>query len=62
MASILQGLVFALILEALLIFLAPSAWRKTYFELAKLKDGQLRFLGLVVLVLGCLIASAMDAF
>ncbi len=45
------GLMF--VLEGLLPFLSPERWRAVVERAAKLSDGQLRFLGLTSLVLGC---------
>jgi len=36
-----------LVLEGLLPLLAPKAWRDTFKRLIDLKDGQLRFVGLL---------------
>lgn len=44
-----------LVLEGLLPFLSPSQWRALFAQAAKLTDGQLRFLGLTALVVGCAI-------
>ncbi len=44
------GLVF--IIEGLLPFIAPGAWRQTMARVAMLKDGQIRFMGLIALSLG----------
>jgi hypothetical protein len=45
------GLMF--VLEGLLPFLSPERWRAVVERAARLSDGQLRFLGLTSLVLGC---------
>ncbi len=42
-----------LLLEGLLPFLSPRQWRALFEQAAKLTDGQLRFLGLTALVIGC---------
>ena len=44
-----------LVLEGLLPFLSPRQWRALFAQAAKLTDGQLRFLGLTALVVGCAI-------
>ncbi len=44
-----------LVLEGLLPFLSPQQWRALFAQAAKLTDGQLRFLGLTALVVGCAI-------
>ena len=43
-----------LIIEGLLPFIAPKAWRDTFKRLIELTDGQLRFMGLMSLVGGLL--------
>ena len=42
-----------LVLEGLLPFVSPERWRAVFERAAKLSDGQLRFLGLTSLVVGC---------
>ncbi|MDO9313816.1 MAG: DUF2065 domain-containing protein [Burkholderiaceae bacterium] len=42
-----------LVLEGLLPFVSPERWRSVFERAAKLSDGQLRFLGLTSLVVGC---------
>jgi uncharacterized protein len=41
-----------LILEGLLPLFAPQAWRETFKRMIELKDGQLRFIGLMSIVGG----------
>lgn len=41
-----------LVLEGLLPFLSPRLWRQTFEMLLQLRDGQLRFFGLVCIALG----------
>lgn len=36
-------------------FLAPKAWRQTFQRMTELRDGQLRFLGLVSILGGLLL-------
>lgn len=45
----------ALVFEGLLPLVAPSVWRRTFAEMLKLRDGQLRFFGLVSLCSGLLL-------
>jgi hypothetical protein len=42
-----------LILEGLLPFIAPGAWRQTMQRIASMADGQIRFIGLGAVGLGC---------
>lgn len=44
-----------LVFEGLLPLIAPSIWRRTFAEMLKLRDGQLRFFGLVTLGSGLLL-------
>lgn len=44
-----------LVLEGIMPFLFPSAWRETLRKLAQLQDGQLRFLGLTFMISGLLL-------
>jgi uncharacterized protein len=53
-ATILTALGLMLIFEGLLPFIAPRAWRETFKRMIELKDGQLRFVGLLSIVGGLL--------
>ncbi len=44
-----------LVFEGLLPFIAPQAWRETFKRMLELKDGQLRFVGLISIVGGILL-------
>jgi uncharacterized protein YjeT (DUF2065 family) len=44
-----------LVFEGLLPFIAPQAWRETFRRMIALKDGQLRFVGLISIVGGLLL-------
>jgi uncharacterized protein YjeT (DUF2065 family) len=48
------GLVLALVLiaEGLLPFTAPRIWRQIFMKLSRMRDGQVRFMGLMSLLLG----------
>jgi hypothetical protein len=48
------GLAFALmlVLEGLMPFLAPAAWRDMFRRVTELNDGQIRFIGLVAILIG----------
>jgi len=51
----LAALGLALILEGLLPFIAPSAWRQAFTQLMQMADGQLRFFGLMAVGGGLLL-------
>lgn len=53
--SLVSALALVLILEGLLPFALPNAWRKTMLELAQWQDRQLRSLGLISMGVGLLI-------
>ena len=44
-----------LVFEGLLPFIAPQAWRETFKHMIALKDGQLRFVGLISVAGGLLL-------
>ena len=52
--SLLGALALVLVLEGLMPFLAPRAWREGFRKVLELTDGQLRFIGLVSIALGLL--------
>lgn len=51
--ALLLALGLLLVLEGLLPFLSPQRWRALFEQAAKLSDGQLRFLGLTAMLVGC---------
>ena len=46
-----------LVLEGLLPFVNPAAWRGVFERAIRLSDGQIRFLGLASVLLGLLMLS-----
>ena len=50
--TLLAALGLALIMEGLLPFIAPGAWRQAFSQLMQLQDGQLRFFGLLAVGAG----------
>jgi uncharacterized protein YjeT (DUF2065 family) len=46
------ALALVLVFEGLFPLIAPGGWRRTFEKLVHLKDGQLRFFGLVSVSLG----------
>jgi uncharacterized protein YjeT (DUF2065 family) len=53
--SFLMALGLMLILEGLLPLLLPQAWRDTFKRMIELKDGQLRFVGLMSVIGGLIL-------
>ncbi|ATE58940.1 DUF2065 domain-containing protein [Thauera sinica] len=50
--SLLTAFALMLIIEGILPFVAPAAWRETFLRLATLADGQIRFVGLTSMLTG----------
>ncbi len=50
--TLLLAFALMLVLEGLLPFVAPSAWRETFRRLIRLTDGQIRFIGLTSMLIG----------
>jgi hypothetical protein len=48
----LAAFALVLVVEGLLPFVAPALWRESFRRLVLLTDGQLRFVGLVSIVIG----------
>jgi uncharacterized protein len=46
------ALALVLVFEGLMPFVAPGAWRQVFSEMLKMRDGQLRFFGLICLFCG----------
>jgi len=52
---ILGALALMLVLEGLLPFLSPKAWRQVFEKAMQMSDGQIRFIGLTCMVIGVLL-------
>ena len=46
------GFALMLVIEGILPFVAPKLWRETFKALTEMKDGQIRFAGLVSMLVG----------
>ena len=51
-ATLLTAFALMLVLEGLLPFVAPKAWKDTFRRITELADGQIRFLGLSSILAG----------
>jgi len=56
--NLLLALALMLVLEGLMPFVAPSAWRETFRRLILLSDGQIRFVGLTAMLIGLVLLIA----
>ncbi len=54
-SNLLAALGLMLVIESLLPLVAPQAWRETFKRMIALKDGQLRFIGLLSIAGGMLV-------
>ncbi len=54
-SSLLTAFALMLIIEGFLPFIAPAAWRETFLRLARMGDGQIRFIGLTSMLAGLLL-------
>ena len=52
MSELWAALCLVAILEGLLLFAAPGAWKRTVEQMLQLRDEQVRRIGAVVLMLG----------
>lgn len=53
--TLLMAIALMLVLEGILPFISPKAWRETFYKLLQLEDGQIRFIGLSAMLAGLII-------
>jgi uncharacterized protein len=53
--TLLLAIALMLIVEGLLPFLLPAAWRRAFRKLTEMSDGQIRFIGLSSMIAGLLL-------
>lgn len=53
--TILMAFALMLVLEGIMPFIAPAAWRETFQRLTQFSDGQLRFIGLTSMIVGLIL-------
>ena len=53
--TLLLAFALMLVLEGILPFLAPQAWRETFRRLVQMKDGQIRFIALSCMLIGLIL-------
>jgi uncharacterized protein YjeT (DUF2065 family) len=53
--TFLMAIALMLVLEGILPFVSPNAWRETFQKLLQLEDGQIRFIGLSAMLVGLII-------
>ncbi len=55
---LLAGFALMLVIEGILPFSSPRLWRETFRKLIEMTDGQIRFAGLVSMIVGLLVLFA----
>ena len=53
--NFLLAFALMLVLEGVVPFLAPQAWRETFRRLIAMSDGQIRFIGLTAMIAGLIL-------
>ena len=53
--EILTAVALVLVIEGMLPFVSPSRYRRMVIEVTRLKDGQIRNVGLAVMLIGLLL-------
>ncbi|MCP5268735.1 MAG: DUF2065 domain-containing protein [Zoogloeaceae bacterium] len=53
--TLLMAFALMLVLEGLVPFIAPKAWRETFRRLIAMTDGQIRFFGLTSMLVGLIL-------
>lgn len=51
----IPALALMLVMEGVLPFIAPAAWREAFIRMTRFNDGQLRFMGLSSMLAGLLL-------
>ncbi len=55
--SFVPALALMLVMEGVLPFLAPVAWREAFKRMVDLRDGQIRFMGLASMLAGIVLMA-----
>ena len=59
-STLLLAFALMLVLEGLMPFIAPAAWRETFRRLIQFSDGQIRFVGLTSMLGGVLLLFVLN--
>ena len=55
--TLLAAFALMLVLEGIMPFIAPKAWRETFRRLIEFSDGQIRFVGLTSMLVGLVLLN-----
>lgn len=58
--NFLNAIALMLVLEGILPFLSPQAWREAFKKLTEINDSQIRFVGLTSMLAGILLLIIFD--
>ncbi len=53
--SLFLAFALMLVIEGIMPFVAPQAWRETFVRLTRMSDGQIRFVGLLSMLIGLIL-------
>ncbi len=56
-STLLLAFALMLVLEGIMPFIAPAAWRETFRRLIQFSDGQIRFVGLTSMLIGIVLLT-----
>jgi uncharacterized protein YjeT (DUF2065 family) len=57
--DLLHALALMLVIEGLLPFVSPAAWRRMFEQATRMNDGQVRFLAMSSMVVGVVMLMAL---
>jgi uncharacterized protein YjeT (DUF2065 family) len=55
---LIAGIALMLVIEGILPFTSPRLWRETFRKLIEMTDGQIRFAGLMSMIVGLIVLFA----
>lgn len=55
--TLLLAFALMLVFEGIVPFMAPAAWREVFQRLIQLSDGQIRFFGLTIMLVGVILVT-----
>ncbi|MQY51242.1 DUF2065 family protein [Rhodocyclus tenuis] len=58
--TLLTAFALMLVLEGVVPFVAPTAWREAFRRLIQLSDGQIRFIGLSTMLVGLIFLMVLN--
>jgi uncharacterized protein len=61
-SSFIIALGLVLVIEGIVPLVFPAIWKDTFRRITSLQDGQLRFIGLLAVIVGIAVLLAMHAF